>query len=63
MNRIRFEPEQMEDSWRIINDKDEMLGYIEYDNKWEQFVYLTPDRQIKFAIDCLEAMTRFIKKQ
>ena len=63
VNRIRFEKTDNENVWRILNDKDEMLGYISYDHKWEQFVYQDPELKIKFAVDCLEAMIKFIKKR
>jgi len=64
MNRIRFNKiAEQELCWEILNDKDEMLGYIYYDQAWEQFIYTDPERKVKLAIDCLEAMIRFIKKR
>ncbi len=61
MHRLKFKKINKEE-YEIWNKKEELMGFLEYDEKWEQFVYLDPERKIKLAVDCLQQLLNFLKE-
>ncbi len=61
MHRLKFK-EINKEEYEVWNKKEELMGFIEYDEKWEQFVYLDPERKIKLAADCLKQLIDFLTK-
>ncbi|KKL77145.1 hypothetical protein LCGC14_2037820 [marine sediment metagenome] len=61
MHRLKFK-EINKEEFEIWNKKEELMGFLEYDEKWEQFVYLDPERKIKLAVDCLQQLLNFLKE-
>ena len=61
MDRLKFKEINKEEH-EVWNEKEELLGTIEYDAKWEQFVFIDPERKIKLAADCLQQLLNFLVK-
>lgn len=61
MHRLKFKKINKEE-YEVSNKKEELLGTVEYDESWEQFVFMDPDRQIKLAADCLKQLLNFLGK-
>lgn len=48
-------------SWVCFNSKQELLGYVEYDKEWKQWVSVL-DNDIKFSGSCHTDMAHFINQ-
>lgn len=61
MNRLTIKKENQE-HYQVYNEKEELIGEITYDSKWEQFVFCAESKDIKLASDCLDQISEYCKK-
>ncbi len=61
MHRLTIKKED-DEHYQVFNEKEEFLGEIYYDTKFEQFVFVAEGSKIKLAVDCMDQISEYCKK-